>query len=922
MPRRRVLELAAEIEILYPQILDRVTLFGIDFDDDEPRDTQPYVFAESVTRQGGPEREFVEFYNLPVVNHPDWDGHLQVVADRMRMSNDGRYKIYRVRLEELTDEEMNDWAGIGIGDEIVMETPIDPAEVSLLPPITQVREYEWNCTGETGYNLTLFLEVHPQALPDTGDTGITTPLRALWEATITWGHDDDSDDSGYDAPGGANVYGDITSRDIDTDGDGTDDVQLDAFKRLDDGRIRIVVGTAEEYNRLEGKYFQITNIALFPIWFVVPTDPDNVGNTPIQLIPESEVPAEGVQHFAGVSLWDTLPPGATLTEGLVALPSEVGVQRDTAVASLQAAGFTVVVTTEEDDSNIGDVIRSIPAHGTSVRPGSEVTLVVGVAVPVQTVAVPDLSGLEKAAAETAITNAGLVPSGTAVISTVQATDQDVQTQNPPAGTQVAPGSTVSFTYLMYEAPAPPSPEPQKLRDMVLTWGDHSGNTPRHGFSLAPPDDEAYGALTNRTFDVGDVVVEIRRLAELGNPGQDPPDPNEGAIRIDVGNHEQAEALAGNWIRLEPTDDIADDVVFQVPEPEGTRSWVQTPNDTFPSADVPPTGTQFAVSVWDLQPVGIASTPNLPIAAVTVPDTTDDTVPEARTAITDLGLVVGTVSVIDETSGIDDAVIRTEPAAGASVAAGSTVNLFVRNLQATVPDVRGFTRAAAVTALEADGFVVGTDLPDVDTGTQADNNLVQATQPAHDAVVDYGSTVRIALWNYVAVVVPDPVELWRATLTVDSSGDWSGYYVTDDYGELSDTVAEDIGDSDVDVTIARIDWNPSTRDVRFWAGDAAQATALSTAQVWLRVELTNADAGDAISSCHCRTPEGPTTAASPAPTESRRGPWPRPTTPGSPSASGIGTRRAGPVPPTCPRCWCPTPTSRPTQRRARPSQPPG
>jgi beta-lactam-binding protein with PASTA domain/predicted Ser/Thr protein kinase len=124
------------------------------------------------------------------------------------------------------------------------------------------------------------------------------------------------------------------------------------------------------------------------------------------------------------------------------LPSVVGMDRVTAVDTLEGLGLRVLVNEEptDDTSKINYVQRQDPAPGTVVQPGQTVT--VWVAVPNNIVLVPDLVGMSRTAAESALTSLGLVPKVTEVDSTLPG--GTVLTQDPVSGTQVQAGSQVSI----------------------------------------------------------------------------------------------------------------------------------------------------------------------------------------------------------------------------------------------------------------------------------------------------------------------------------------------------------------------------------------------------------------------------------------------------------------------------------------------
>ena len=136
----------------------------------------------------------------------------------------------------------------------------------------------------------------------------------------------------------------------------------------------------------------------------------------------------------------------------VAVPNVIGKSKSEAETILNGAGLTVGIarTGEHPSIAAGNVTGSSPAAGTDVDPGAAVILDVSSGpAPVATdsaiqVKVPDVTGLTRAAAETALRFMGLavgpvknrlsdeVPSGGAV------------TTNPPPGTPVAPTTAVEL----------------------------------------------------------------------------------------------------------------------------------------------------------------------------------------------------------------------------------------------------------------------------------------------------------------------------------------------------------------------------------------------------------------------------------------------------------------------------------------------
>jgi serine/threonine-protein kinase len=130
-------------------------------------------------------------------------------------------------------------------------------------------------------------------------------------------------------------------------------------------------------------------------------------------------------------------------EPLVAVPGVAGQNPFAAAATLGGAGFQVTVAEEPNDTvPKGAVVRTDPAEGTPVPKGSPVTLYVSSGP--STVPMPSVVNLPRANAE-ALLNQTLGLG--VVVNLVNAGPTKkgiVVSQNPPAGTQVAKGTTVAI----------------------------------------------------------------------------------------------------------------------------------------------------------------------------------------------------------------------------------------------------------------------------------------------------------------------------------------------------------------------------------------------------------------------------------------------------------------------------------------------
>ncbi|MDG4583601.1 MAG: IPTL-CTERM sorting domain-containing protein [Candidatus Competibacter sp.] len=130
--------------------------------------------------------------------------------------------------------------------------------------------------------------------------------------------------------------------------------------------------------------------------------------------------------------------------------------------------------------------------------------------------------------------------------------------------------------------------------------------------------------------------------------------------------------------------------------------------------------------------------------VNVPNVVGLTQAAATTAITNAGLVLGTVTTQSNAAPAGQ-VISQNPAAGASVAAGSAVDIVVSlgpPPPVNVPNVVGLTQAAAATAITNAGLVVGTVTSQSDPNIPAGQVISQ--NPAAGASVAAGSAVNLVV----------------------------------------------------------------------------------------------------------------------------------------------------------------------------------
>ena len=177
--------------------------------------------------------------------------------------------------------------------------------------------------------------------------------------------------------------------------------------------------------------------------------------------PEGEVirqdPAGGAQALRGsqVTIWVSSGPPKPTT---IAVPDVVGMKRDRAKQTLEAAGFVVTAQRVDSDRPADEVVEQSPAAGTQ-RPADS-TVLLSVSNGPQTVVVPNLMGMSAAEARSTLEAAGLkvqevgrpnadVPPG------------DVFDQDPQPDQEVRKGTTVTIVVAQPEpttttTPTPPS----------------------------------------------------------------------------------------------------------------------------------------------------------------------------------------------------------------------------------------------------------------------------------------------------------------------------------------------------------------------------------------------------------------------------------------------------------------------------------
>ncbi|MDJ0791960.1 MAG: PASTA domain-containing protein [Acidimicrobiia bacterium] len=207
---------------------------------------------------------------------------------------------------------------------------------------------------------------------------------------------------------------------------------------------------------------------------------------------------------------------------------------------------------------------------------------------------------------------------------------------------------------------------------------------------------------------------------------------------------------------------------------------------------------------------------------TVPDVAGQSAAEATATLVQAGYEVSETEEPSETieAGI---AIRTEPAAGSSAAAGSTVTLFVSSGSATVevPDVTGLPVDDAVAELEEAGFETTLEEQESD---EVEEGIVIATNPRAGLEVAAGSEVVVV----VSTGLPDVEVPDFLGLTVDEAN-----ALAEEVG-LEASFVEDPDEPDPDGIV--VEQDPSEGEIVPAGSEVVLQLSPATQDPWTSIKL--------------------------------------------------------------------------------------
>ncbi len=351
-----------------------------------------------------------------------------------------------------------------------------------------------------------------------------------------------------------------------------------------------------------------------------------------------------------------------------------------AVAAITDAGLVVASTEQKTNATVpaGNAVKTDPAAGETVAPGTPVTLTVSRG-PKQAV-VPDLVGLTLAEAESAIADADLQV-GAVDIADDAAPLDTVLSQDPAADSEIDQGAAVNLIV----SSGPSNVEVPQVKD--LPEADAVAAITDAGLVVASTEQK-----TNATVPAGNAVKTDPAAGETVAPGTPVTltvsrGPKQAVVPDLVGLTlaEAESAIADAGLQVGAVD-IADDAA---------------PLDTVLSQDP---AADSEIDQGAAVNLIVSSGPS----NVEVPQVKDLPEADAVAAITDAGLVVASTEQKTNATVPAGNAVKTDPAAGETVAPGTPVTLTVSRgpKQVTVPSIVGLPEADALAALEAAELVAG------------------------------------------------------------------------------------------------------------------------------------------------------------------------------------------------------------------------
>ncbi len=364
----------------------------------------------------------------------------------------------------------------------------------------------------------------------------------------------------------------------------------------------------------------------------------------------------------------------------VTVPDVVGLAQAAAEAAITAANLYVGTVTQvcSDTVPAGSVISQNPPAGVIMSSGGTVALEISSGpCPAQTVAVPNVAGMEQGQAETEINGAGLtVASSPLQVCSDTVPAGSVISQNPLAGVVMSNGGAVALVISSGPCPAQTVAVPNVAgleQGQAETEIDGAGLTVASSPLQVCSDTVAAGKVISQFPAAGTQVTPgsaVLLVISTGSCGT-------GGIQVVT-----VPSLVGqSQANAQAVLSAASLNLGQV----STRC-----SDTVPAGNVVSQYPASGTSVPEGTPVAlvVSSGSCVPSGPVTVPSLVGQPESVAQQLLADNGLSAGSQLYVFSTSKNPNTVLRQTPAAGQSVARGTAVNLVIsRGLNLDPPSNR-------------------------------------------------------------------------------------------------------------------------------------------------------------------------------------------------------------------------------------------
>ncbi|MGD8569399.1 MAG: PASTA domain-containing protein [Gammaproteobacteria bacterium] len=452
----------------------------------------------------------------------------------------------------------------------------------------------------------------------------------------------------------------------------------------------------------------------------------------------------------------TVPAGSVIAQNYVpGTPNRVGWYVDLvestgpSTTGAPAVAYLSLTDAEAAITASGNTVGNITSKGNNVVPSgyvlsqsiNDTTGAVDLVVssgPFTTalITTPDTVGQTLSAARNAVSDAGLTPLivNTQISTTVPA--GDVISQNPPAGTSLANGSSVNF---------------------VISSGPNGNSLVTTPVLEDLTQTAAETAITDNGLVVGTITFQDSTTVPAGSVISS--DPVAGTL-VALGSVVNL-VIAGTPVTVSVPDVVgltqtdAETAITGAGLVVGTVTTASS--DTVAAGDVISQNPVAGTSVNQGSAVDLVVSTGPAATTVATPDVVGLAQADAESAITAVGLVVGTVTTSNSTTVPAGDVISQNPVAGTTVALGSAVDLVVSlgPVTVTTPDVVGLAQADAQSAIVAAGLVVGT-VTTANSNTVPAGNVISQSPGAGTTVVEGSAVDLVVSLGPALITVPDVV----------------------------------------------------------------------------------------------------------------------------------------------------------------------